>query len=337
MRVDLGAAPIERITVIYVGRLGDVIVATPFLRALRRRFPRARVRLIVGRRALELLPMIPFCDEGIALGGVFELGAHANLLKAVLGGAPCDLVVDLNSARSTTASWLARAARARLALSFAKDAPVFNLTIPAPAEREHMSERFARLTEAIGAPASPDLELRVPADDQSEADRRLAPLLPADPGVFKIVVHPGNLARRPSLWPLDRLGELCARLQRDPSTRLYFLAGPGERRAVESLAGSLTRPEPVLPAARLGVVGGMVRRMDLLLGSLTSTTHLAAALGVPTFAFYEGYTQTVWRPGGARHGGTVSPDWDNVQATDVEEAWSALREHLSRLKPLGRA
>lgn|GEM_PF-1474465 len=338
MRVDLGAAPIERVTCLYVGRLGDVIVATPFLRALRRRFPRARVRLIVGSRAAEVLPMLPFIDEGLFLGRAADVGAHLSLARALAFGGACDLLVDLNSAYSSTSTFLTRAARARLRLSFekGKGPAVFNRTIPAPDEREHVSERFARLTEAIGGSGGPDLELKVPSYDQAEADAMLDPLS-KDAAAFKVLVHPGNLGRRPSLWPLDRLTELCRRLQTsDPAARLYFLAGPGERAAVESVARALPQPGIVLPSAPLGVVGGVVRRMDLLLGSLTSTTHLAAALGTPTFAFYEGYTQTVWRPRGARHGGTVAPDWDNVQATTVDEAWSALREHLARLKPLGR-
>jgi ADP-heptose:LPS heptosyltransferase len=177
----------------------------------------------------------------------------------------------------------------------------------------------------------------VPSYDQAAADEVLDPLS-KDAAAFKILVHPGNLGRRPSLWPLDRLAELCRRVQAaDASVRLYFLAGPGEREAVNSVASALRVPATVLPTAPLGVVAGTVRRMDLLLGSLTSTTHLAAALGVPTFAFYEGYTHTVWQPRGALHGGTLSPDWDNVQKTTVEEAWTALREHLARLRPLGRA
>jgi ADP-heptose:LPS heptosyltransferase len=338
VRVDLGSEPIERITCLYVGRLGDVIVATPFLRALRRRFPRARVRLIVGSRAAEVLPLLPFIDEGLFLGRAADLGAHAGMARALAFGGRADLLVDLNSAYSSTSTFLARASRARLRLSFekGKGPAVFNRTIPAPDVREHVSERFARLTEAIGGSGGPDLELRVPSYDQAEADALLDPLS-KDAAAFKILIHPGNLGRRPSLWPLDRLTELCRRLQAaDPTLRLFFLAGPGESEAVGSVAAALPKPGHVLPTAALGVVAGTVRRMDLLLGSLTSTTHLAAALGVPTFAFYEGYTQTVWRPRGARHGGTVSPDWDNVQATTVDEAWSALSEHLSRLKPLGR-
>ncbi|MFI5363821.1 MAG: glycosyltransferase family 9 protein, partial [Elusimicrobiota bacterium] len=118
-----------------------------------------------------------------------------------------------------------------------------------------------------------------------------------------------------------------------PALRLFFLAGPGELEVVRGIVAGLSRPAAILPAAALPVVAGMVKRMNLLVGSLTSTTHLAAALGVPTFAFYEGYTQAVWRPRGARNGGTVSSSWSGVGSTSVNEARAALREHLARLSP----
>ncbi len=335
MRIDLGAAPIERVTCVYVGRIGDVIVATPFLRALRKRFPKARIRLIVGHRAVQVLPLIPFVDEKAVLGRPLQAGAHLKLIGSLLRE-PCDLLVDLNSSFSKTSTLLARAARARVRLAFDKEKgpEVFNRTIPAPTEREHMSERYARLAEAIGASYGPDLELRVPPDADAEAERLFAPLRAADPRAFRILVHPGNITRPPAFWPAERLAELCRRLQEDPALRLFFLAGPGELGVVRAIADALPRPAPVLPAASLAVVGGMVKRMNLLAGSLTSTTHLAAALGVPTFAFYEGYTQAVWRPRGARHGGTVSADWSGVGSTTVDEAYGALKDHLARLKPL---
>jgi ADP-heptose:LPS heptosyltransferase len=334
VRIDLGAAPIERITCVYVGRIGDVIVATPFLRSLRRRFPKARIRLVVGARATQVLPLIPFVDETAALGRPGQVGAHLKLAWTLLKE-PCDLLVDLNSSFSKTSTLISRAARARVRLAFdkGKGPHVFNRVIAAPGDKEHMSERYARLAEALGAPYGPDLELRVPPQADAEAERLLAPLLASEPSAFRVLVHPGNLTRVPSLWPADRLTELCRRLQADPTLRLFFLAGPGEADYVRAISGALPKPAPLLPAAPLAVVGGMVRRMNLLLGSLTSTTHLAAALGVPTFAFYEGYTQTVWRPRGARHGGTCSDAWGDVQSTTVDQAHAALKDHLSRLSP----
>ncbi len=334
MRIDLGSGPVDRITCVYIGRIGDVIVATPFLRSLRRRFPKARIRLIVGARAAQVLPLIPFVDETATLGRPAQLGAHLKLAWSLLRE-PCDLLVDLNSSFSKTSTLVARAARARVRLAFDKEKGprVFNRTIAAPGDREHMSERYSRLAEALGAPYGPDLELRVPPADDARAEGLLAPLLAADASSFRVLIHPGNLTRMPSFWPEDRLAELCRRLQSDPTLRLFFLAGPGERELVQRIAGALPRPAAVLPAAPLSVVGGMVKRMHLLVGSLTSTTHLAAALNVPTFAFYEGYTNTVWKPRGARHGGTVSADWNHVQSTTVDQAHAALKDHLARLSP----
>ena len=334
MRIDLGSGAVERITCVYIGRIGDVIVATPFLRALRKRFPKARIRLIVGARAVQVLPLVPFVDERVALGRPGDLGAHVKLALSLLRE-PCDLLIDLNSSFSKTSTMVARAARARLRLAFDKEKGprVFNRTIAAPGDREHMSERYARLAEALGAPYGPDLELRVPPEDDARAEALLSPLIGAHQGAFRVLVHPGNLTRVPSLWPADRLTELCRRLQDDPTLRLFFLAGPGEEETAAAIASALPKPAPILPQAPLAVVGGMLKRMNLLVGSLTSTTHLAAALNVPTFAFYEGYTQTVWRPRGARHGGTVSADWNHVQSTTVDQAHAALKEHLGRLSP----
>ena len=326
--IDLGTNPINRITCTYVGRIGDVIVATPFLRALRQRFPAASIRLIVGYRAAQAVPLIPFVDRIEVLQRPENIIGNMRLAYGFLRERS-DLFIDLNSARSSTSALMARAARAPLRLSFdkARGADVFNYTIAAPDEREHMSDRFRRLAESLGASYSPELEVHVPPTADSQA--RL--LVGSTPKAFRILVHPGNVTRPPAFWPESRLIELCRRLQTDSALRLFFLCGPGETDVVERISGALALAAPILPAAALPVVAGMIRRMDLLLGSLTSTTHLAAALSVPTFAFYEGYTQTVWRPKGARHGGTVSKDWSGVTSTSVSEAYAALRSHLDSL------
>jgi ADP-heptose:LPS heptosyltransferase len=333
MRINLGYAAIDDVTCLYVGRIGDVIVATPFLRALRKRFPKSRLRIVVGHRAASVLPLLSFVDEGVALEKPARLIENLKLAASLLAR-KCDLLVDLNSSFSKTSTMMARAVRAPLKLAFDKGRgpAVFNRTLPPPGEREHMSQRYARLAEAIGAPFSPELELKVPPAAQEQADAILAPLLKGRDADFKILVHPGNITRQPSFWPAERLRELCARLKAEKGVALYFLAGPGELETVESIAAGGT----ILPAASFSVVAGMVKRMDMLMGSLTSTTHLAAAVGTATFAFYEGYTHTVWQPRGARHGGTVSAEWNECRSTTVEEAFSGVRDHMSRLRPVKR-
>ena len=159
------------------------------------------------------------------------------------------------------------------------------------------------------------------------------PPSPFGSGSFKVVIHPGNFDRFSFRWPEEKFAALADRLLDDARVKLFFMGGPGEHEKVAAIVDSLKRPVPILPPARLGVSGAMLKRMNLFVCNITGTTHLAAALGVPTFGFYAGYTQAVWRPRGARHGGTVCAEWESCRETTVDEAYSALKDHLGRLSP----
>lgn len=321
-----------RITALYIGRVGDVIVATPLLRALRRRHPKARIRLLVGWRSVGVLPLIPFVDEWAVLDKPPRVLSHLSLAWRLLTE-PCDLLVDLNSSYSKTSTMIARAVRAPVKLAFDKGRGprVFTQVLPPPAEKEHMYDRYGRLAAALDAPYDPELELRLPQADLDEADRLLGTLGPQAGGAFRVVVHPGNFDRFSFRWPEEKFVALADRLQEDPRLKLFFMGGPGERAKVEAIVKALKKPVAILPESRLGVCGAMLRRMNLFVCNITGTTHLAVALKVPTFGFYAGYTQAVWRPRGARHGGTVCPEWESCRETGVDEAHAALKDHIARL------
>lgn len=325
----------ERITALYIGRVGDVIVATSFLRAIRRRYPKARIRLIVGWRSVQVLPLIPFIDEWAVLEKPGALGANLAFVWKILSE-PCDLLVDLNSSYSKTSTLITRAVRAprRLAFDKGRGTGAFTELLPAPAEKEHMWDRYGRLAAALDAPFDQDPELRLPIADLEEADRLLGGMPPAGGGSFRVVIHPGNFDRFSFRWPEEKFAALADSLLDDARVKLYFMGGPGEREKVAAIVAKLKRPVPILPAARLGVSGGMLKRMNLFVCNITGTTHLAAALGVPTFGFYAGYTQAVWRPRGARHGGTVCAEWESCRETTVDEGRVALFDHIKRLSPL---
>lgn len=330
--MDLHGCSVERITALYIGRVGDVIVATPLLRALRRRFAKARIRLFVGWRSVEVLPLIPFIDEYAVLDKPLRVLKHLKLAWRILSE-PCDLLIDMNSSFSKTSTLVAAGVRAPLRLAFDKGRGrrAFTDTVPAPAEREHMYDRYGRLAATLQAPYDPELELRLPAADLAEADRLMAPIVPKNERTFKVLIHPGNFNRFSFRWPEEKFVALTNRLLDDLALRVYFMGGPGEHARVEGIVKSLKRPVKVLPPARLGVLGGMLKKMDLFVCNITGTMHLAVALGVPTFGFYAGYTQAVWRARGARHGGVVCPQWESCREIGVEEAYSALKGHIGRL------
>lgn len=319
-----------RITCLYIGRVGDLIVATPLLRALRKRHPKARIRLLIGWRMTQVPPLIPFIDEYVVLSKPLDLLAHLKLARALCGRE--DLLVDLNSSFSKTSTLLAQAVRAPVKVAFdkKKGPNPFTQLVASPEEKEHMWDRYGRMAAALDAPYDPHPELRLPPQDLEEADRLLGSRA-TEPG-FKVLIHPGNFDRFSFRWPEDKFVELTKRLFSDRTLHLYYMGGPGERPKVQAIVDRLEVPLPILPEARLGVTGAMIKRMDLFVCNITGTTHLATALGVPTFGFYAGYTQAVWRPRGARHGGTVCPEWESCRETGVDEAYAALTEHIKRLR-----
>src|ERR1700722_11575791 len=60
---DLDKVSVQRILVVKLDRIGDVILALPFLRELRRRFPNARISLVTDKRVCNLLENNPYVDE----------------------------------------------------------------------------------------------------------------------------------------------------------------------------------------------------------------------------------------------------------------------------------
>ena len=323
----------RRVTALWLGRVGDLIVSTAFLRALKARWPSCRLRLVTSARCAEAAALIPFVDEvGLSHYASRPL-ANARLALEQLARAE-DLLVDLNPSASRIAAAISLISRARRKLAFRKPrfASVYTDSVEEAREGEHMLDLYARLAEALGAPYEPRPELALSAAHH-EAARAL---LPEGGGAPAVLVHPGNFDRYEFRWPEERFAALCSRL-RARGARVLLLCGPGEEAKVRALAALVDGPVEIVPPAPLGVVGALMTRADLFVCNITGTTHLASAVGARTFGLYAGYTDKVWRPRGARHAGVVAARWDWCRDLTVDEVWDALVPVLDGLPGLRRA
>lgn len=331
--IDLAPDQVAEITALLIGRVGDLIVASPFLRSLNRYYAKARIRLIISSLCEETATLIPFVDDVSVIHRFHKVLPNLKLAAALMRK-PCDLLVDLNPSFSRTSAALASMISAPIKLSFAKGQldSLFTHQVPAAGEKEPMRDRYARLAAELGAPYDPQPELRLNPADEARAQRIISGI-PADPGGLRVLIHPGNFKKFENRWPEDKFAELGDILLKDPALRLYFMAGPGEEAKVSELVSHLAKPVPMIPPVPIGVAGGLMRHMDLCVLNITGTTHLAAALDAPTFGFYSGYTDAVWRPLGPRHTGVVSSSWESCRDIPVETAAAALKAALQGLGP----
>ena len=267
--------------------IGDAVMATPVLRALRGAHPEAEI-LVEGRPLLEgLLRGLSSFDRFVpeARGGARGLWARVRALRRLR----CDWAVLLpDSPRAALGPFLAGVPRRagyardlarRILLTDALEPPMEN------GERVPISmiERYLRITRSLGCPdRGSELDLAV----ESDAAERLGKDLlrrGIDPDRPLLVVTPGASFGASKLWPVAHFARACDELARRRGLLPVLAPAPSEAPIARAVAAAADERCLVLddPAVSLAELKALVARAALLLSNDTGPRHIAVALGVP--------------------------------------------------------
>ncbi len=324
----------RRVVVLWIGRLGDLLVATPFLDGLRRAAPRAEILLVTGEAAEAGARLLDSVDDVRVVRRGKRLLANITLIPAIRRQA--DLLVDLNPSRSKSSAALAVLASAKVKAAFKRGRRdvAFSLLAERAGDREHMLSRYQRMAAVLGFEPGPSMRLPVRGAQRAEAAKALS-ALPA--GRRPVALFPGNFKKRENRWPEDRFAALAGRLAADAALAPYWLAGPGELDLVQATAAMTAAVLPVLGPYSIGVTAALLEASALYMGNCTGTSHMAVCVGTPSFTVLAGYTATVWAPPGTPgpgnpHWRAVSASWDSCRDVGVDDAWAALQPALDYVK-----
>jgi len=323
-------ARVRRVLVVKLhDQLGDFVLATPAFRALRERFPQARLALVTREFLAPLAVRAPFLDRVWVLprvAGPRDAAPLLGIASAVAAFRP-DLAFVLNSvSRSKTADALAALSRARLvvgrsrvvpggpppdgapddpfaaALAEPRRDPVYDLDLPVAKTSVHQVERLLDLVRWCGArPSSAALALSPRDDERHEALRAIERAFLPEPAPRRIVgIHPGA-ANPLKCWPLESFVELGAGLGRsdDEPAGLAVFDSPRERgRGAALCAGLEARGvrAALLPVGGIEWFAALCAELDLLLCNDSGVMHIAAALGVPTVSLHSMGRPPEWAP-----------------------------------------
>lgn len=250
--------------------LGDLLVAVPALRALRRAHPDCRIVLAAPE---DLGPV------ALRTGAVDEV-IHAPFPAALRWGrTEPDVAVNLHGLTPTALGVLA-ATYPRSRIGFASPG------WPGPdwddSDEVHERVRWCALLEAYGIPTDPDdMFLDAP---------------PREPGPGPVLVHPG--ARSPAKrWPVERYGEVVAALHR--AGHEVLVTGTVDERPLAldvARAAGLSLVRVVAGRTTPDELFDLVARAALVIGGDTGTAHLASALRVPSVVLVGPLPASRWGP-----------------------------------------
>ncbi len=139
-------------------------------------------------------------------------------------------------------------------------------------------------------------------------------------------------------WPASHAGLLARRLLA-AGWEVLLVSGPGEER-VDSTVARIAPGVARLPACGVRELVAVIDALGAVVGTDSGPRHVAAALGVPTFAWFGPTHPDTWNPPGAAHAAwwtdlpcrgcdrTACPHWNCMPALDPAEAAARVLAHL---------
>ena len=286
--------PPQRVIVVVTRRIGDVLLATPLIRSLKRAWPAARIDALVFTGTQGVLLGNPDLDQVHTVPARPDFTTHAMLLARLFRR--YDLALSLVPGdRPTLYAWLAGRRSSGLVI----DRPeqrwkqmLLDQWVPFDPINTHTVRAHLALAEALGVPALPEVVISWRAEDTAAVDARLGnactPLA---------VLHPYPRFRY-KMWH-DQGWVTVARWLIDNGFRVALTGGADadERAYVDAIARQL--PESALNLCgqlTLGGIAALLARAGFYVGPDTAITHMAAAAGVPTIALFGPSDPVKWGP-----------------------------------------
>ena len=280
------------VLIIHPGALGDVLLALPAIRMIRRRFASHAMVLVAQNRIGQLLRVCGEVDRVWSTEG--------SVLSALYSEHPA-LRVPIREALSRTThvvGWLPDR-DGRLARNV-RHLGIQHVRLVSPHDAMlrscHLSERYMETLTTWGGHFEGGRMAFSPlaiqgaghGDDVRDAHDTRA-----------VFIHPGSGSPHKCL-PCEPLGRLVRDVARDAAIRIVICEGPNDRDAVERLLPVVGEtPHDLLRGKTLEEMAGCLTRADVFVGHDSGLTHLAAALGVPTMAIFGPTNPEQWRPPGA--------------------------------------
>ncbi|HEY2589260.1 MAG TPA: lipopolysaccharide heptosyltransferase II [Tepidisphaeraceae bacterium] len=302
----------NKILIVQPSWVGDAVMATPMLRAVRELYPNAHIAYLMRRYVKPLYGGMPWADQIITYRtGKTRAKAGKGLLHlaARLRAAHFDLGILLPN--SFKVALLCKMANIHRVVGYERDGRGFLLTdkllhvkdngkfIPSPIVKTYMG--IAHYL----ASKNRDLKLQLfvtPSEAREARDVLAGCGLSPDidrPGAHGepplVLLNPGAQYGAAKCWRPEYFAELADRLIDEQNATILLSGIPKERQILETIKRCM-KHAPVDLSTKgmtLGSLKGIVRRCDLMVTNDTGPRHIAAAMDVPVVTVF-GPTHPEW-------------------------------------------
>ena len=288
---------IQRVLIVRLRSIGDTVLTTPALLALKRFLPQARVDILLEDWVAPVLDGLPHVDNVIRLERK-STSARARVARQLRAN-KYDVVYNLHG--GTTATLLTRATGAthRVGYQTYQYARLHNHLSPASSslwgqEKTHSVEQQLALLGWTGVPVSdrPPTELALTAEALATIDTHLQNAgLTAAPIA---VIHPAA-AFATKQWAADKFGRVAEDL-RNRGLAVIAITTANEKPIIDEMNRNAAAPVTALTDLSLPEITALLARARVFIGNDSGIAHMAAAVKTPSVVIFGSSNTAHWRP-----------------------------------------
>ena len=295
----------KRILVVRTDRIGDVLLSTPVLKALRDNFPHAYIAMMVSPYAKDIVEGNPFLDEVI----IYDKDAkHKSWFKSmkfsrVLKKKQFDVALILHPINRSHLITFFAGIKKRIGydrkLGFLLTDRIEHTK---QLGQKHELEYNLDLVRYLGVEPF-DKEIFIPIKNESE---RWAKEIFAKEGIREdeklLVIHPGASCVS-KIWPAERFACIADKLVEKYGFKVLIVAGPKDINIAQNVIRSMHVPVIDLAGkTSISQLASILKRSSLLISNDSGPVHVASAVGAPVISIFgrsqKGLSPKRWGPSG---------------------------------------
>ncbi|MFH1753364.1 MAG: lipopolysaccharide heptosyltransferase II, partial [Candidatus Omnitrophota bacterium] len=293
----------ERVLIVNVNWLGDVLFTTPFIRAIRGRFPSSHIACLVVPRCKDLLEGNPNVNEVIIYD---EDGLHKSLigklkLIAALRRKRFDGAFVLHRSFTRALLMYLSGIKNRIGYNTKKRGFLLTKAVDEPIGSLHKVEYFLDLARACGADANAgEYDFIVRDQERRDVGEFLKKKGISGEDTL-IVLNPGG-NWPPKRWPKESFAELSDRLSDELNAKVLITGAPSDMKLAHDIM-ALANKKPVSAAGKttLKSLGAVMERADLMISSDSGPMHLALSVKSKVIALFGPTSDAITGPYGNRN------------------------------------
>lgn len=315
-------------------RIGNLILTTPLLSALRRSFPRAEIWYLASKTFHTLFSESRLADRILVARKRLYI-FHPLALALFIGRIRrqrFDLAIDASDENnfSLNNSFLVLLSGARYRLGYQKpiSSLFLNLEVPPSQVNRHASEMHLDLLRyLVGDVPSNGLKLDVDSERLVAADGYLRQR-GVKPGDFLVGMHIGGRLKK--RWQPEDFREVADWLTNTFGAKVIIFWGPEEKAAIREFGKSNTH-QIISDLLSLPMLAALIQRCRLFISPDTGAMHLSVAVGTPTLALFLDSDEVKFGPRGDKHRILAASD-GTLSVESVKKAFSEMARSRSLVK-----